>query len=374
MQTRALINKSWYGNTSAEWLSALGIFVGVVVVLYLVRRLLVGRLTLAAQRTATDIDDLAVDLIRRTRWYFILAVGAGLASLALDLPNRWENTRRVALMVIGALQAGVWGNGIVSFWINRHIRKTGRTGAAATTLGAIGFLARVLLWGVLLLVALDNVGVDVTTIVTGLGIGGIAIALAVQNILGDLLSALSIYLDKPFVVGDFIIVDTFEGTVEHIGLKTTRLRSLGGEQIIIGNSDLLRSRIRNYQRLQERRVKFVVGVQYDTPPEKCERIPGIIREVASAQRLVRVDRSHLARLSESSIDFETVYYFSSPEYNLFMDTQQVIVLELLRRFAAEGIQFAFPTRTLHVQEIRSDGADDATRSRRVVTAAAVGDA
>ena len=350
MQPRVLVNKSYLGNPSTEWLAALGIFIGVATVLFLARRLLVGRLATIAQRTNTDLDDLAVDLIRRTRFYFIIVIAAAIGSLGLDLPSRVERAREMVAMIAAALQAGVWGNGLVNFWVNRHIRKTGRTGAAATTLGAIGFLVRVMLWGILLLVALDTAGIEITTIITGLGIGGIAIALAVQNVLGDLFSALSIVLDRPFVVGDFIVVDTFMGTVEHIGLKSTRLRSISGEQIIIGNSDLLKSRIRNYQRLQERRVLFVVGVQYDTSPEKAERIPTIIREVVSAQRLVRLDRTHLARLAESSIEFETVYYIATPEYNLYMDTQQTIVLELLRRFAAEGIEFAFPTRTVFVKD------------------------
>ena len=356
MQKRDFLDRTYFHNSTTEWLSALGVFVGAVLLMLLVRRLIVSRLSLMAQRTNTDIDDFAVEVLRRTRLYFIVVVSAVVASLALDLPNRWEHTRGIILVVAIALQAGVWGNGLIAFWINRHVRKSGRTGAAATTLGALGFLARVVLWGILLLVALDNVGFDVTAVVTGLGIGGIAIALAIQNVLSDLFGALSIVLDKPFVVGDFIVIDAFEGTVEHVGLKTTRLRSISGEQIIISNADLLKSRIRNYQRLQERRVKFVLGVQYDTPPEKAERIPGIIREVVSAQRLVRMDRSHLARLSESSIDFETVYYFSSPDYNLFMDTQQTIVLELLRRFAAEGIQFAFPTRTVVVRDLAGNGA------------------
>jgi len=368
MQKRDFLDRTYFHNSTTEWLSALGVFVGAVLLMLLIRRLLVSRLALMAQRTNTDIDDFAVELLRRTRLYFIVVMSAGVASLALDLPDRLEDARRVVLVIAGALQAGVWGNGLVAFWINRHVRKSGRTGAAATTLGALGFLARLLLWSLLLLVVLDNVGFDITTIVTGLGIGGIAIALAVQNVLGDLFSALSIVLDKPFVVGDFIVLDQFMGTVEHVGLKTTRLRSISGEQIIIGNSDLLKSRIRNFQRLQERRVLFVVGVQYDTPPEKAERIPGIIREVVSAQRLVRVDRSHLARLSESSIDFETVYYFSSPDYNLYMDTQQAIVLELLRRFAAEGIQFAFPTRTVFVRDTAGDGAREGTSARTIVAA------
>ncbi len=171
----------------------------------------------------------------------------------------------------------------------------------------------------MLLLALDNLGVDVTALVAGLGVGGIAVALAVQSILGDLFASLSIVLDKPFVIGDFIIVGDLLGTVENVGIKTTRVRSLSGEQLIFSNADLLNSRIRNYGRMYERRVVFTVGVTYDTPRHKLE---------------------------DFSLDFETVYYVQDPAYNLYMDIQQAINLELYQRFADEGIEFAYPTQTL----------------------------
>jgi len=181
-----------------------------------------------------------------------------------------------------------------------------------------------------------------------LGIGGIAVALAMQNILGDLFASLSIAIDKPFVIGDFIVLGEEMGTVEQVGLKTTRIRSLGGEQIILSNNDLLQSRIRNYKRLQERRAVFAIGVTYDTPADKLERIPELIRQAIEAQADARFDRAHFKSFGASSLDFEAVFYVLKPDYNVFMNVQQAINLQLVRSFAGQGIEFAFPTQTLHL--------------------------
>jgi small-conductance mechanosensitive channel len=199
-----------------------------------------------------------------------------------------------------------------------------------------------------LLSMLDNLGINVTALVASLGIGGIAIALAAQNILGDLFASLTIAIDKPFVIGDFIILGQETGTVEHVGLKTTRLRSLSGEQIILSNNDLLQSRIHNYKRMEERRALFAIGVTYDTPAEKLELIPELIKQAVAAQTDARFDRAHFKSFGAFSLDFETVYYVRKPDYGVFMDVQQAINLQLVRSFADHSIAFAFPTQTLHL--------------------------
>jgi small-conductance mechanosensitive channel len=201
---------------------------------------------------------------------------------------------------------------------------------------------------VVLLVALDNLGIDVTALVAGLGIGGVAVALSVQNILGDLFASLSIILDKPFVIGDFLIIDDYMGSVEYVGLKTTRVRSLSGEQLIFSNSDLLKSRIRNYGRMFERRVVFSIGVTYDTPREKLRRIPGIIQKAIEAEDKTRFDRSHFMKYGDYSLQFETVYYVLSADYNSYMDIQQAIYFAIHEAFEQEQIEFAYPTQTLFV--------------------------
>ena len=349
MYQTLLIPLDWrfYGNPASAWLVALAILAGGIIALLVARRVLVSRLGKWAARTATDLDDLVVDLLRRTRWYFIAMVAMSAAALALVLPAATRQGVRTVTVIALCLQAIVWGNGVIQFWVERYtVRRVNVDGATATTVTALGYLARMVFWLVILLLALDNFGVDVTTLVTGLGITGIAVALAVQNILGDLLGALSIVVDKPFVVGDTINVDTFTGTVEHIGLKTTRVRSLSGEQIIFSNADLLKARIRNFKRLVERRVVFVTAVRYDTPREKLAGIPAMLKELVLAHQPVRFDRSHLRGFAESAIEFETVYFVLTDDYVRYMDIQQAINLEILRRFEQEEIEFAFPTRTI----------------------------
>jgi small-conductance mechanosensitive channel len=219
-----------------------------------------------------------------------------------------------------------------------------------TALNAIGMFASGLLWLAVLLLALDNLGYDVTALIAGLGVGGIAVALAVQNILGDLFASLSILIDKPFVVGDFLIVDDYMGSVEHVGLKTTRIRSLSGEQLVISNSDLLKSRLRNYGRMYERRVAFNIGVTYDTTREQLRKIPEIMRSAVERQEKTRFDRSHFGKYGEYALIFETVYYVLQADYNLYMDIQQAINLEINEAFEELGIEFAYPTRTLLLQQ------------------------
>jgi small-conductance mechanosensitive channel len=203
---------------------------------------------------------------------------------------------------------------------------------------------------VVVLFALDNVGIKVTALVAGLGVGGIAIALAVQNILGDLFASLSIVLDKPFVVGDFVILGEFMGNVEHVGLKTTRVRSLSGEQIVFSNNDLLSSRLRNFGRLRERRALFTLGVTYQTPREKLQKIPGMIKQAIESIEKTRFDRSHFKSYGAFSLDFETVYYVLGADYALYMDIQQKINLQIHEMFENEGIEFAYPTQTVFVEK------------------------
>jgi small-conductance mechanosensitive channel len=191
-------------------------------------------------------------------------------------------------------------------------------------------------------------GIDITALVAGLGVGGIAVALAAQNILGDLFASWSIVLDKPFLVGDFIIIDGYSGTVEHIGLKTTRLRSLTGEQLIFSNSDLLKCRIRNYKRMQERRIVFSFGVLYETPLEKLKEIPGIVKDIITSIENTRFDRAHFASYGNYSLNFEVVYYVLSSDYTVYMDIQQKINLALFEEFQKKDIVFAYPTQTIYV--------------------------
>ena len=338
-------------NTIQTWLSFLVVTSAALAVAYLFKRLAVSRISRLAARTSFQWDDALADVLTRTHALFLLIVALFIGSLVLALP---DNVRQGVFTVIAVaiiVQGGVWLNAIILFLLGRYLESRKKTDpAGAATINAAGFIARLVLWSVVLLLVLDNFGIDVTALVAGLGVGGIAVALATQNILGDLFASLSIVLDKPFVIGDFLIIGDLMGSVEHIGLKTTRLRSLSGEQLVFSNTDLLGSRIRNYGRMYERRVVFKLGVTYQTPREKLSRIPVIIREAIEEHDNTRFDRSHFQAYGDFSLNFESVYYISSPDYNLYMDIQQAVNLRIHERFEQESIEFAYPTQTLFVTQ------------------------
>ena len=341
------LDRVWYGASVKQWLLAAAVLAVVYLTLSILRRVIARRIEALAARTSTDWDDLAAEIVRRTRPYFLAAIAIYAATRVVAPPAQIARILGAAAIVVVLLQAGVWGNGIIGFGAEHYIksRAAGDSGTR-TTIRAVGYAARFVLWGLLVVTALQNFGINVTALVTGLGIGGIAIALAVQNILGDLFAALAIVVDKPFVVGDFIIVDQVKGTVEHVGLKTTRLRSLGGEQIVLANSDLLKSRVSNYRLMLERRVVFHLDIAYDTSPDTVERIPAIVKEIVTRQQPTRFERCHFLAWMESSLRIETVYFVLEGDYNRYADIQQAVNLEILRRFHAEKIEFAFPSRTV----------------------------
>jgi small-conductance mechanosensitive channel len=345
----------YLGNSLRLWMVSAAIVGAAWFGLTLARALLVRRLSKIAARSEGTLDDIVVALIRAVRSVSIAAIAIYLGSRVIVLPAQAGDLIRIALTLALAYQAVCWGSVLIDTWLERNLAPAPPAGLAARGAklafgyGAVKFVARVLLWGLVALVALDNLGIQVTTLVAGLGVGGIAVALAVQNILGDVFNSLSIVLDKPFEVGDFIIVGDLLGTVENIGVKTTRLRSLGGEQLVFSNSDLVSSRVRNYKRMYERRVVFQFGVTYQTPPDLLERIPAMVREIVTSFDDTRFDRAHFASYGDSALTYEVVFYVLSPDYNRYMDRQQAINLEIMRAFAAQGIEFAYPTQTLFVQ-------------------------
>ncbi len=349
MNWDVLLNRQWLGNTLQAWALSVAMVLLVTVGLRQAFRWALKRIQRFAEGTANDIDDLAVELLAKTKTLAILLVAAWAASRPLTLPTRADEVLRGVLVVGLLLQIGFWGMGAINYvtlrWRKRQLE---HDPSLATAVGAMGFIGKLALWSILTLTALANLGVDITAFVASLGIGGVAVALALQNVLGDLFASLSIVLDKPFVLGDFIVVGDMQGTVEHVGLKTTRIRSLSGEQLVFSNSDLLSSRIRNYKRMAERRIVFGFGVTYDTPPAQLRGIPDLVRAAIEAQDRTRFDRCHLKGFADSSLSYETVYYMTVPDYAAYMDVQQAVNLELLERFTDEGIEFAFPTQTLHV--------------------------
>ena len=275
-----------------------------------------------------------------------LLVGAGL----LELPGRWESRLAQWWFVAVALQMGLWGMRGIAIGVRRYVERHSSGGmtqvSASATLMSWGL--RTLLWSVVLLAILSNVGVNITAFIASLGVGGIAVALAVQSILADLFASLAIAVDKPFEVGDFVEVGGVSGTVQMIGLKSTRIRSLQGEQVVMSNTDLLKQTIRNYRLLQERRIVFAFGIAFDATAEQAETVPGIVRKVIESHKELRFDRAHFKAFGANALEYEVVYTVLDPGYNVYMDMQQSINLALMREFKALGVAFALPTRTVHI--------------------------
>jgi small-conductance mechanosensitive channel len=331
-------------NRLSTWLWALMVGCSVLLITLTIRRIIRSHSKRLAATPEVELIEVPLLIASRTNALFLLVISVFAGMLALRLPNVAHHVADKVLLIAACWQVGIWATTGALAWIDLKRRASlVDDRATAGTLGIIAIIVRGLIWAVVLLLTLDNLGVNITTLVAGLGIGGIAIALAVQNVLGDLLASLSITLDKPFVLGDSLQVDGFNGKVENIGIKSTRLRSVDGEQIIMPNSDLLKSRMRNFGRMQERRVVFSIGVTYETPRAKLEKVPGMVRAIVSAQDKVRLDRCHLARLNAYSIDCEVVYFMLTADYNVYMDTQQKIILALVEAFENEQIEFAYPT-------------------------------
>lgn len=359
----ALLQRVVWGNTVQAWLKALVVWLAALAVLRFVQGIVRRRATLLAEQRDSDLARGVAALAAATTWWFLLVTAAFLAGLAVELAARPRLILHSAAIVALVLQGGIWGNVFLTITIARYARRRLETDAAtATTLGALAFLAKLALWVIVVLLILQNLGVEVTALIAGLGLGGVAVALAAQNILGDLFASLSIILDKPFVLGDFIIVGDNLGTVEHIGLKTTRLRSLSGEQIIFSNNDLLQSRIRNFKRMYQRRMEFTVSVTYGTPAETAAEIPALLRHIVESQPQTRFDRAHLKVLGEFALLYEVVYFVTVPEYNVAMDTRQAINLAILQAFAERGIEFAYPTQRVYLDR-NADAESEKTQAR-----------
>jgi len=347
------LGKIFFGNTLQTWLIAIGVFFVTFLTLLLIQKIMLRRLSVLAKHTETQIDDLLLDVLSTTKYYFLFFVSIYIGSNFFVLPQNIFKAWDKIFFAVVVIQIAFWLGRGINFVISVNVKKRMVDDAASTTtISVLGFISKLLLWSIVLLLVLDNLGINITSLIAGLGIGGIAVALAVQNILGDLFASLSIVIDKPFVIGDFIVVDELKGTVEHIGLKTTRLRSLGGEQLIFSNNDLLKSRIQNYKRMVERRIVFGFGVTYQTIPEKLPQINDIVRKIIMKQEKVRFERVHFKDYGESALNFEVVYFVINQDYNLYMDIQQAINLEIFCRFRQEGIEFAYPTRTLFFQRQR----------------------
>lgn len=345
-----ILKLTFFHNTVLSYLITLLIVMAGLIVIRVVKEIVLIYLRELAKKTKSTLDDFLIESIQKNL-VPILYFGA----FYIALHNLFlSQVIQKGLDALGAVIITLFGiRFLVSlltctleiFWLKRN-----QDLSKEKSLSGLLVIARTIIWGAGIVFLLDNLGFRISTVIAGLGIGGVAIALAAQAILGDLFSYVSILFDRPFEVGDFIIVGDKLGTVEHIGIKTTRVTSLSGEQLIFANSDLTKSRIQNYKRMEKRRVLFQIGIVYQTKKEQLAEIPKIIKSLIEGIKDATFDRAHFAAYGDSSLNFEIVYYVNSSDYNKYMDINQEINLKIFEEFAKRGIEFAYPTRTLFLNQ------------------------
>lgn len=333
-------------NTIIDYLSALGFFIGGTAVVYIFKKYVINRLKKLAESTGTSVDDFALAAIDQS---LIPVIHFGVFYLALhtlNLSGKFQNgLGSVAIIVITVFAVRALISAI-NFGLQSHLSKSVDIASGEKQLNGIRGLIKFIIWVIALLFLLDNLGVKISAVVAGLGIGGIAVALAAQAVLGDLFSYFVIFFDKPFEVGDFIVIGDKMGVVEHIGIKTTRIRAIGGEQLVFSNTDLTNSRVHNFKKMERRRVVFKLGVTYQTSADKLKAIPNIVKDAIETHEDATFDRGHFASYGDFSLNFEFVYYVTGADYNKYMDIQQAVNLAIFSAFAIEGVEFAYPTQTL----------------------------
>ncbi|WP_346237269.1 mechanosensitive ion channel family protein [Niabella insulamsoli] len=344
------LSTEFLGNPVSSWLLVIGgILVGFAL-LKLTKVLVLRRLRKFSLKTKTTIDDFLLKIIEKALvpvLYFVI-IYAGLQYL--ELSEKATDIAKVAMLFICTFFALRFINAVIEYAILNVLKQQDDGEAKQKQAKGLLVIVKVIVWLFGIVFLLDNFGYNITTIVAGLGIGGIAIALAAQTVLGDLFSYFSILFDRPFEIGDFIIVDDKLGVVEYIGIKTTRLKSIEGDQLVCSNKDLTDSRIHNFKRMERRRVVFSIGVTYGTSPQVLEAIPNMVKAIIEKDENLVFDRGHFTTFGDFSLNFEFVYFILTSDFNAHRDAQQRIFYEIYREFEAKGIEFAFPTQTLFVNQ------------------------
>ena len=349
---------SWVTSGSREALIMLGIVIGSMIGLLILRRLLLKAVTYLPKQDSSSLSALAQRVLARFRPYFMLAISFFLAEQFVTLPQAVESGVRIFLVIATVLQIAEWVQEVAISSVKRSaIRRVNDANTLASAINIIKWFLNVLIWSLAALLLLSNVGVNVTALLAGLGIGGVAIGFAAQGIFRDLFSSLSIIMDKPFQVGDTIRYGQTWGTIEDIGLKTTRLREKHGEQVIISNTNLLDLEIHNMTRMSRRRIQTGFGVIYQTSPEVAEAIPGLVAAMFKDLKNVQFDRCGMSAFGNSSLDYELVFFSNNPDFNRAMAAKSAVLLALFRLFKDEGIVFAYPTQTIFIEEADLEEAD-----------------
>jgi len=343
-----MMSTVYFGNSILKYLSCFLFFIISFFSLRVFKSIILKSLKRWAAKTKTSLDDFFVKLVEKI---FVPLLSFGIfyiVFMTLDMSEYFRKIINVLGVAVLTFYVAKSVTFLIEYGFNIYCRKKGNEAIFAKSMDGILRMVKFIVWSFALIFFFDNLGFKVTAVIAGLGVGGVAVALAAQAVLGDLFSYFAILFDRPFEIGDFIIIGDYMGVVEHVGIKTTRISSLGGEQLIFSNSDLTNSRVRNYKRMNKRRVVFKLGVVYQTSLQRAKEIPDIIKNIITSINETTFDRAHFFSYGDSSLIYEVVYYVSGSDYNKYMDIQQEINLAIKQEFESKAIEFAYPTQTLYI--------------------------
>jgi small-conductance mechanosensitive channel len=346
-----LQNNFFFAIPAYQWLVAIVIALVCYFAMRIIWRLILKKMTEIALKTASILDDVFVEVLNSTQ-KLTLAIFALLIGMHfLELPSKWESRLDHISFIIIGIQFALWLSKGITIWSRLQLTEKNGPVPNHVITSMLSWVFKAVIWSIIFLTILANVGVNITAFVASLGVGGVAVALAVQSILSDLFASLAIGLDKPFIIGDFVVFGEVAGSIERVGLKTTHIRSISGEQIVCSNTELLKNTIHNYKRMSERRVVFNFGITYDTQPAMLEKIPLLVKKAVALSKDTRFDRAHFKEFGANALNFEVVYFITSSDFNLYMDIQQSINLYLMNEFKNMEVKFALPAVTLNASNL-----------------------
>ncbi|HNZ26412.1 MAG TPA: mechanosensitive ion channel family protein [Spirochaetota bacterium] len=344
------LQKEFFGNSIESYIIFIIILLSIMLILFVIEKIVIAKFQTFSKKTNTNLDDLIVNIVKKNMFPLTSYGSFYLALKYLKINALLSKVVSILGLIIFLVNVVNIISKLLKYYIENGSDKNPERSERINILKGIFPAIEIILWGIGVVFLMDNLGFNISAVVAGLGIGGIAVAMGAQKILGDIFSYLFILIDKPFEIGDYIVLGEYNGNIERIGLKTTRVRSLGGEQLVFSNSDIASSRIRNYKSMRERRVVFSIGVTYDTPVETLKSMPGIIKNLIEKNGGVRFDRAVFSSFGDYSLKFEAVYFVLTGDYKVFAEIQQAINFDILEIFKSKEIKFAFPTNTVYINK------------------------